>query len=355
MNLTLAPAPKTPHLPSLTPANAHHLHRQPPSPSAGVSRIHLDIYVAAYTDASNPSSSERKIDQIESRLGNIESLLKTIASPIAPVDHGRAANTPGTGCSSSIPTTATSTTAADFESSDEEPAFAGDSGLTAQTTFASEFLEKAVRRTSLRKVNPKMEAAFANLRQLVEMQKLRSISHGPRFPLQKPVPAGGVCKLPMPPMSAVVALLKHAKGKLPVKITILSVQVSSLALIPFSDSSILSAAPPTLFTVMCALVGLSDFANLCRLVYFATEDFSDATFTIVNAMLYNLFMEQHALATDPMVRDEYHAYMQRCRANLETCLANTPLFLSAKIENVQALVLGVSRASPFPPPIFICV
>ncbi|KAF4508921.1 hypothetical protein G6O67_005242 [Ophiocordyceps sinensis] len=261
------------------------------------------------------SQYERKIDQIESRLGNIESLLKTIASPIAPVDHGRAANTPGTGCSSSIPTTATSTTAADFESSDEEPAFAGDSGLTAQTTFASEFLEKAVRRTSLRKVNPKMEAAFANLRQLVEMQKLRSISHGPRFPLQKPVPAGGVCKLPMPPMSAVVALLKHAK-----------------------------AAPPTLFTVMCALVGLSDFANLCRLVYFATEDFSDATFTIVNAMLYNLFMEQHALATDPMVRDEYHAYMQRCRANLETCLANTPLFLSAKIENVQALVLGALYA-----------
>ncbi|PHH90830.1 hypothetical protein CDD83_2542 [Cordyceps sp. RAO-2017] len=264
------------------------------------------------------SQYERKIDQIESRLGSIEALLRSLASPIAPVDHSsrhhhHVASTPATGCSSSGVPTAAST--ADCESSDEEPAFGGDSGLTAQTTFASEFLEKAVKRTSLREVNPKMEAALANLRQLVEMQKRRSISHGPRFPLQKGVPPGGVSKLPMPPMPAVVALLKHAK-----------------------------AAPPTLFTIMCSLVGLSDFSSLCRMVYFATEDFSDATFTIVNAMLYNLFMEQHALATDPLARDEYHAYMQQCRANLETCLANTPLFLSAKVENVQALVLGALYA-----------
>lgn len=81
---------------------------------------------------------------------------------------------------------------------------------------------------------------------------------------------------------------------------------------------------------------------MCRVVYFATEEFSDSTFTIVNAMLYNLFMEQHSLAQDDAVRDEYHTLMLQCRANLETCLANLPLFLSAKIENVQALLLGVS-------------
>jgi len=95
---------------------------------------------------------------------------------------------------------------------------------------------------------------------------------------------------------------------------------------------------------MCSLVGLSDFSSLCRMVYFATEDFSDATFVIVNAMLYNLFMEQHSLATEPVARDEYHSYMQMCRANLETSLANTPLFLSSKVENVQALLLGVRLA-----------
>jgi hypothetical protein len=58
-----------------------------------------------------------------------------------------------------------------------------------------------------------METALANLSQLVEMQK-RSISHGPRFPLQQPVPPGGVSKLAMPPQATVAALLKHVKGKL---------------------------------------------------------------------------------------------------------------------------------------------
>lgn len=124
----------------------------------------------------------------------------------------RASQTPQT-ASSSIPTVTASI--AEYESTDDESAFGGDSGLTAHTAFASEFLEHAVKRTSLREVNPKMEAALANLSQLVDMQKRRSISHGPRFPLQLPVPSGGVCKLPMPPMPVVVALLKNnnPKGK----------------------------------------------------------------------------------------------------------------------------------------------
>ncbi|KAG6002671.1 hypothetical protein E4U54_000820 [Claviceps lovelessii] len=254
-------------------------------------------------------------DLIENRLGNIELLLKNIVSPTAPVhfqlDPGALDSTPRTG-SSSIPT-AEST--GDYESSDDESAYGGDTVLVAHTTFASEFVERAVKRTPLREVSPKMAAGLANLSQLVEMQKRRSISHGPRFPLQRPVPPGGFSKLPMPPMRAVVSLLKHAK-----------------------------AAPPTLFTIMCSLVGLPDFTSLCRKVYFATEDFSDATFIIVNAMLYNLFMEQNSLATDPTARDEYHAYMRQSQANLETALANTPLFLATRIENVQALLLGALYA-----------
>lgn len=59
-------------------------------------------------------------------------------------------------------------------------------------------------------------------------------------------------------------------------------------------------------------------------------------------MLYNLFVEQHSLAKEEAVREEYSKYVAICKANLETTLANFPLFLSPKIENVQALLLGVS-------------
>jgi hypothetical protein len=157
-------------------------------------------------------SSERKIDRIEGRLENIEAYLKHIAStqshPATDPGSRSLAPTPITG--SSIPTTASS---GDIDSSDNESAFGGDSALTAQTAFASEFLENAVQRTSLREADPSIKAALATLGQLVEMQKQKSVSHGPRFPLQKPVPAGGVSKLPMPPIEVVVPLLKDAKSK----------------------------------------------------------------------------------------------------------------------------------------------
>ncbi|KAG6072724.1 hypothetical protein E4U16_005160 [Claviceps sp. LM84 group G4] len=259
--------------------------------------------------------SERKIDSIEARLGNIEILLKNIASPSASgqfqFDSSTLQNTPQTG-SSSAPTAGSTF---EYESSDDESALGGDSGLVAHTTFAREFLEKAVDRISLQSISSKMAAGLTNLSHLVEMQKRRSISHGPRFPLQRPVPQGGISKMPMPPMQAVVSLLKHAKS-----------------------------APPTLFTIMCSLVGLPDFTSLCSKVYFATEDYSDATFIIVNAMLYNLFMEQSSLAMDPTSRDQYHVYMRQSQANLETALANTQLFLATRVENVQALLLGALYA-----------
>ncbi|EGX88603.1 fungal specific transcription factor [Cordyceps militaris CM01] len=256
------------------------------------------------------SQYERKIDQIDSRLGNIETLLKNLStSGIASNDTAsRIIETPQTG--SSGPTCEST---ADFDSSEEEgAAFGGDSGLTVHTAFASEFLERAVKRTALRAGahNPQMEAALANLGQLVEMQRSRP-EHRPRFPLQRAVPPGGVSKLPLPPMALVVELLKKNK-----------------------------ASPVTLFTIMCDLVGVTDITTLCRAVYFPTEDVSDATFAVVSALLYNLFLEQHSLSSDPAVREEYFRHFQLCRANLETTLANLPMLLSAKIDNVQALLLG---------------
>ncbi|KAL6900133.1 hypothetical protein GGI43DRAFT_58953 [Trichoderma evansii] len=253
------------------------------------------------------SQYERKIDQIEARLGNIEVLLKNISNSTTGTDASKLIHTPAT-TDLNIPTTSSN---ADYDSGSEESALGGDSGLTVHTTFASEFLERAVKRAPLRALNPKMETALANLSQLVDMQKKRSISHGPRFPLQQPVPPGGVSKLAMPPVGTVVSLLKYVK-----------------------------TAPPTFFTILCTLVGIKDFSDLCSTVYFPTEDFSDATFAVVNAMLYNLFVEQASLTKEEAVREEYSKYVAICKANLETTLANFPLFLSPKIENVQALLLG---------------
>lgn len=287
--------------------------------------------------------SERKIDQIESRLGSIESLLRTLSTGTlsgksSPGEAARPqSHTPGTG-SSGIPTAASTV---DFDSSDDDSAFGGDSGFTSQTAFASEFLEHAVKRTSLRDANPGMETALTNLRQLVEVQKHQSISHGPRFPFQKPIPWGGLGKLPMPPMEVVISLLKQYKSELlPSDEHFISRQA------PTDGYPVDS--PPSLFSFANALVGITDFSGLCRTVYFPTEDVSQATFGIVNGGLYNLFMEEMSLCPDRAKRDEYQGYADLAQANLETYLANLPLFMSSKVENVQALLLGVSHLISIP-------
>ncbi|KAM0547862.1 hypothetical protein ACHAPJ_010209 [Fusarium lateritium] len=259
-------------------------------------------------------SSERKIDQIEVRLANIETLLRDISQrPIStPGSNPHFPTTPGH--FPGLDTTTASTVG--FESSDDESAFGGDSVIAQQTSFASELLEHAVERTSLHDVSPKMWEALANLRQIAELQSRQSISHGPRFPLQQPLPKGGLGQLRMPPMEVVVSLLKRAR-----------------------------ASPPGLFTFVCYFVGISDFSNLCRMVYFPTDDFTDSTFIIVNVGLYYLFLEQHTLTTDnKALKDEFASHLHTSRINLETALANMSLFMSVKVETVQALLMGTLYA-----------
>jgi hypothetical protein len=251
------------------------------------------------------SQYEKKIDRIENRLANIETLIKNLAiNPPQSSYHER-----------HLPTPQGSNGPLDFDSSEEESVFGGDSAISAHTAFANDFLHHAVSKAPMPRVDPKMEEALAKLSQLVEMQKRRSISHGPRFPFQRPVPPGGLSQLPMPPMAAVVAALKRMK-----------------------------ASPPSMFGAMLTLCSIKDIIQLCRTVYFATEDVPDPVFIIVNISLLNLFAEQHALETDPSFSDEYRSYVELCQVNIETGLANLSLFLTPKVENVQALLLGALYA-----------
>ncbi|KAM4060939.1 fungal specific transcription factor [Hirsutella rhossiliensis] len=260
------------------------------------------------------SRYERKIDEIVSRLGSIESLLSS--RPVPPVSVGhRTQHAHSDAKAFAIPTPAS---ASGFESTRDESPFAPDSGLSQQSNFARVFLEEAAKRSTLPGFSPEITTALNNLRQLVELQELPFTSYGLQvhFPLKKTTPPGGLCKLPMPPIAACIHLLEIVKD-----------------------------SPPSLFSFTCSIVGITDFSNLCRSFYFPTSDNpSDANFIIVNAMLYNLFTEQFSLATDPAIQSEYDSYIQICRVNIETGLAATPLVLSAAVENVQALLLGTLYA-----------
>ncbi|ROV98759.1 hypothetical protein VMCG_06721 [Cytospora schulzeri] len=228
-----------------------------------------------------------------------------------------------------------STTNADGNSTPNEldsSAFEGNSSLTAHTVFASEFLEHAVERTSLRDLNPSMAAALTSLKQIVGLSRKHeartrrgSTASGSlgnrgsevRFAHQRVLPRGGFRELPMPPIQAVIPVLREIKETPPGTFTLISV---------------------------CCFMAVENFAEACRRVYFALEDFSHATFIIVNAGLYYLFQEKSVMAeTDDLVR-QYTGYYELCRSNLETGLANLKFFLGASMETIEALLLGASYA-----------
>ena len=93
------------------------------------------------------------------------------------------------------------------------------------------------------------------------------------------------------------------------------------------------------FTLICAFIAVEDFIESCRKVYFATEDFSVATFIIVNAGLYYLFQEKSVL--DEARSAEFIEYHYLCRDNLETALSNLPLLMPPRMDTIEALMLGV--------------
>ncbi|KAK6224786.1 fungal specific transcription factor domain-containing protein [Colletotrichum tabaci] len=279
-------------------------------PSPRLFSCHLVLYLASYGNRISLFGCEKKIDLIEERLSNIEDLLRSLTNNPQSVgdatwDAGRVRH--ATPSASTVGDVSILT----HDGADSDSAFEGELSLTAHTMFASDFIESAVQRTSLQDVAPNMHAALSALRQIVSMQSRTSSNREFRFRTQQSLPPGGLADLPMPPMNAVVALLKHMK-----------------------------VSPPSIFSLACSFLDVDDLAELCRRVYFCTDNFADTTFIIVNGALFYLFMEQAYLAPDGTSREEFESYQHMCRNNLETALACLPLMLPAKVESIEALLIA---------------
>lgn len=100
-------------------------------------------------------------------------------------------------------------------------------------------------------------------------------------------------------------------------------------------------SPLVAFQGYFPFISIDRFIEKCRVVYFAIEEYSDATFIVVNAGLYNGFIEWSFTTKDPTEREEYREYLCLCRKNLETALGNLDLLMPAKPESIEALAFGV--------------
>lgn len=221
--------------------------------------------------------SERKIDQIEERLGGIERLLQkltanSVTGPGLGIPGGGAAGVSEISqlTSSRLPPHKRTPSNRerrsgggggggdaggednyryDDDDSDDETTgplplplpgtglgpeddenFEGNSSLAAHTAFASEFLQSAVERTSILGGpggSPKIDDALSALRRIVDMQNRASTPQESRL-LPRRSPARVSLKdLPMPPMSLVVDKLREMK-RTPVPYTRPKIQFLSL-------------------------------------------------------------------------------------------------------------------------------
>lgn len=91
------------------------------------------------------------------------------------------------------------------------------------------------------------------------------------------------------------------------------------------------------------------FTEKCREVYFCIHDYSDAAFIVTNFSLYSVFHEYGDMGKDVSMREERQHYIEMCRNNLETALANLNILMPANHESIIALSLGVS------PPFSFCI
>ncbi|GLA37130.1 hypothetical protein AnigIFM63309_003697 [Aspergillus niger] len=270
------------------------------------------------------SQYERKIDLIEERLGNIErTLLELRAHAKGPSEQCHHSTPLSSQLSPSTTTNYTSAAAA-LDQHESTPAFEGNSSLAAHSAYAREFLETAVSRSALQMSTPKISTALASLKQIVNMQdhQAQSPSRQVRFPNQRIIPGSGLRELTMPPAQVVLALLRKCQ----------------------EQPSILQAYLPFLSTPR--------LVEKCRQVYFSTEDYSDATFIVVNGALLYLISDVVAITKDSQTREEYDKYLNICLVNLETALGNLSLLMPANDENIEALALGAVYAIEMSKPSF---
>ncbi|KAL4929699.1 putative C6 transcription factor [Aspergillus undulatus] len=272
---------------------------------------------------------EKKIDHIDERLAGIEQVLHelktSLASNKSTTSQICAHATPVSRHISPSAQEYTSNPQDAMDQQESKTGFEGNSLMASQSVYASDFLQTAVSRSPLQMSASKINSALSTLKQLVSMQDTQ-VPSAREFPRKKHKGLSDcdLRELVMPPMHVVIPLLRNAK-------------VDSYG---------------TALQTYCPFLPFDRLAEKCREVYFNTEDYSDATFIVANGGLYQLFVAASFMAKDRAQREEYQGYVDICRHNLDTTLANLHLLMPATTDSIEALTMAAAHAIEMSKPSF---
>ncbi|KAL9071886.1 MAG: hypothetical protein Q9157_005312 [Trypethelium eluteriae] len=172
-----------------------------------------------------------------------------------------------------------------------------------------DFVKAVSEDRSSRDVRPESSEVLSSLRKLVQALEDPITARGSGSSVHRTKPATQQVNPPMPPLEAVVAVLRWAKDH----------------------------ATFTRIVWISQVLPLQNFTEICRKVYFAVDEYSEVDLILANAYLSYIFAE-HVVVSG---LQDYREYCQLCRENLEDALPRLPLLLPASIEVIAALTLGV--------------
>ncbi|KKK12214.1 hypothetical protein ARAM_002411 [Aspergillus rambellii] len=269
---------------------------------------------------------EKKIDMIEERLSSIEEVLCELKTTLVS-NKGAQACPQATPVSRQISPPAAGygpNATAVMDQQESKHAFEGSSLLATQSAYASSFLETAVSRNALQMSASKINAALSTLKQIVNMQDNQTtFSRETSFANQQGHLRSYLRDLTMPPVEVVLPLLRKAKETY-----------------------------PNALQTFCPFITMDRLVEKCREIYFAAEDYSDATFIVANGGLYQLFIAVIFIAKDKKIQEEYQTYVDQCRVNLEVALTNLHLLMPASAESIEGLAMGAIHAIEISKPSF---
>ncbi|KAK4175193.1 hypothetical protein QBC36DRAFT_347322 [Triangularia setosa] len=227
---------------------------------------------------------ERKIDSLDSPSTAPPSSISTTLVPTA------SNSSPDTTCEGSANVTFGADKVNESDSDFEATAL-----MKEQTAFATQFIETI----TFPFLDPEMQAAFSSLQQFVKLQNIESARHDAQFANAKPLPKGGWAEMPMPSADIVLSVLREIKQH-----------------------------PPMGLPTIATYSAIEDFNDVCRRIYFATEDYS---------------LERGAASEGDRQLQLFEASFL-CRDNIETALTSLPLLLPQRRESVELLILATMYA-----------
>ncbi|PCD26305.1 hypothetical protein AU210_012735 [Fusarium oxysporum f. sp. radicis-cucumerinum] len=257
---------------------------------------------------------KEKIDLIDHRLDDITRLLHDISTSIPALNTQPIQSTSSYGNQAN--STAQSLSSADFNRATKSTVNNTDPeiehSLAVHYDFANDFFHKKSGINRLTDSNDDVKEALESLHCVIKTMKLGLWKHQASFPVAKQVTRPSLPKCELPPIEEVVELIRTAKDHH-------------------------SSNPLNTVTWVSDFFPLESFSYMCLRVYFS-EDASECDRIIANYGLLELFTARSQLETEDPGQSQQYALM--CRANLESALADLPLYLPATAEMAVALLLG---------------